>query len=210
VLPKLDDIIVVPTIVSHVHLMLVSGVLSHTRIPCFFDFFTITILFLHPISHTSFNCVHHLSFLPNYINKTIMAPWDATEDRALLLSVISVAQVNPNWEDVAAQLGKTKEAVRYGHSPRWYILPTHIYSSQRFAKLKKEAGDPSAATATNTGAAAAAPAATPTPRKRKPKAKAKKAASDDEDEDEGTPLTKKFKKIIKNEDEDEDEDEAWM
>lgn len=42
-----------------------------------------------------------------------MAPWDAAEDRALLLSVIAVAQVQPNWEDVATQLGKTKEAVRY-------------------------------------------------------------------------------------------------
>ena len=134
-----------------------------------------------------------------------MAPWDASEDRALLLSVISVAQVNPNWEDVAAQLGKTKEAVRYDHLHQDYRLPTHTYHSQRFAKLKKEAGDPSAAT--NTGAAAA-PAATPTPRKRKPKAKAKKTESDDEDEDEGTPLTKKSKqskKVVKNEDEDEDE-----
>jgi hypothetical protein len=136
-----------------------------------------------------------------------MAPWDATEDRALLLSVISVAQVNPNWEDVATQLGKTKEAVRYDHSDHSYITSTHIQSSQRFAKLKKEAGDPSAAAVTtNTGTASPAAAATPTPRKRKPKAK--KAASDDEDEDEGTPLIKKSKqskKVVKNENEDEDE-----
>lgn len=46
-----------------------------------------------------------------------MAPWNDTEDRQLLLSVISVAQVNPNWEEVSKQMGKTKEAVRYCLSP---------------------------------------------------------------------------------------------
>jgi hypothetical protein len=54
-----------------------------------------------------------------------MAPWDATEDRALLLSVISVSQINPNWEDVATQLGKTKEAVRYAHSDHNCITSTN-------------------------------------------------------------------------------------
>ncbi|KAK6008621.1 hypothetical protein QM012_000524 [Aureobasidium pullulans] len=113
-----------------------------------------------------------------------MAPWNDTEDRQLLLSVISVARVNPNWEEVSKQMGKTKEAVR-----------------QRFAKLKKEAGE-------NTAAGAAAgdddSVATPVPRKRK--SKAKKDEEDDDDED--TPLTKKTKKsqkVIKAEDEDEDE-----
>ncbi|CAD0099343.1 unnamed protein product [Aureobasidium mustum] len=117
-----------------------------------------------------------------------MAPWNDTEDRQLLLSVISVAQVNPNWEEVSKQMGKTKEAVR-----------------QRFAKLKKEAGEITTTAAAEDGAS---PVSTPAPRKRKTKAKAKKAASDDEDEDEGTPLTKKSKqpkKIVKTEDEDEDE-----
>jgi len=41
-----------------------------------------------------------------------MAPWNDSEDRQLLLSVITLAQVNPNWDDVATQMGKTKEAVR--------------------------------------------------------------------------------------------------
>ncbi|KAH0373115.1 hypothetical protein KCU65_g564, partial [Aureobasidium melanogenum] len=124
-----------------------------------------------------------------------MAPWNDTEDRQLLLSVISVAQVNPNWEEVSKQMGKTKEAVR-----------------QRFAKLKKEAGEITAnGAATDDGSAAAPAAATPTPRKRKSKAKSKKAASDDDDDHEGTPLTKKTKKsqkIIKAEDEDVEEAEA--
>jgi hypothetical protein len=208
VLPEHCDIIVVPTIVFHLHFTFVSPVLSHNTSFLSLDFLTITLLFLRSTSHTNITLLHHLSLLNNYINQTIMAPWDAAEDRALLLSVISVAQVNPNWEDVATQLGKTKEAVRYDNSCHGYILLTHIFSSQRFAKLKKEAGDPSAAAAaTNTGAAAT-PVATPTPRKRKSKAKAKKAESDDEDEDEGTPLTKKSKqskKVVKDEDEDEEE-----
>ncbi|THZ20007.1 hypothetical protein D6C91_04897 [Aureobasidium pullulans] len=116
-----------------------------------------------------------------------MAPWNDSEDRQLLLSVITLAQVNPNWDDVATQMGKTKEAVR-----------------QRFAKLKKEAGDPPAAASAST----AAPAAAPTPRKRKPKLKAKKAASadDDEDEDEGTPITKRPK--VKREAQDDEEEET--
>ncbi|KAG9651527.1 hypothetical protein KCU64_g8680, partial [Aureobasidium melanogenum] len=125
-----------------------------------------------------------------------MAPWNDTEDRQLLLSVISVAQVNPNWEEVSKQMGKTKEAVR-----------------QRFAKLKKEAGEiTSTGAVTDDGSAAPSTVATPTPRKRKTKAKAKKAASyEEDDDDEGTPLTKKTKKsqkIVKAEDEDEDEAEA--
>ncbi|THX92029.1 hypothetical protein D6D08_02764 [Aureobasidium pullulans] len=117
-----------------------------------------------------------------------MAPWNDSEDRQLLLSVITLAQVNPNWDDVATQMGKTKEAVR-----------------QRFAKLKKEAGDPSATAAS---ASTAAPAAAPTPRKRKPKLKAKKATSadDDEDEDEGTPITKRPK--VKREAQDDEEEET--
>lgn len=134
-----------------------------------------------------------------------MAPWDAAEDRALLLSVIAVAQVQPNWEDVANQLGKTKEAVRYDHSYHVYILRAYIYHSQRFAKLKKEAAEPSATTSNAGDGAAPAAVVTPTPRKRKTKAKAKKVTSDDEDEDEGTPLAKKSKKVIKNEDQDDDE-----
>lgn len=135
-----------------------------------------------------------------------MAPWDVAEDRALLLSVIAVAQVQPNWEDVATQLGKTKEAVRYDRSHHVHILSTYTHHSQRFAKLKKDAAEASAA-ATNDNGDGAAPAApiTPTPRKRKTKAKAKKVTSDDEDENEGTPLAKKSKKVIKTEDQDEDE-----
>lgn len=142
-----------------------------------------------------------------------MAPWNDTEDRQLLLSVISVAQVNPNWEEVSKQMGKTKEAVRYYRPHYCCDLSLTCCSSQRFAKLKKEAGEITATgSATDDGSAAHSTVATPTPRKRKSKAKAKKAASDEEDDDdEGTPLikkTKKSQKIVKTEDEDEAEAEA--
>ncbi|THV69253.1 hypothetical protein D6D28_06034 [Aureobasidium pullulans] len=109
----------------------------------------------------------HLSSLNHHKNIN-MAPWNDAEDRQLLLSVICLTQVNPNWEDVATQMGKTKEAVRY---------------DLRFAKLKKEAVDPPAA-------AASASTAAPTPRKRKPKPKKAASADDDDDEDEHTPITK--------------------
>lgn len=193
------------TIRFHLHFTSAPIVLSHNAALSCHDFRTIKSLFSHCTSRTSTTFLHHLSQTSNQINKTIMAPWDAAEDRALLLSVIAVAQVQPNWEDVATQLGKTKEAVRYDYPHHVYILSTYICHSQRFAKLKKEAADPSAAT-TNTGdGAAPAAVATPTPHKRKTKAKAKKVTSDEEDEVEDTPLTKKSKKIIKEENEDEDE-----
>ncbi|CAD0109981.1 unnamed protein product [Aureobasidium uvarum] len=135
-----------------------------------------------------------------------MAPWDHTEDRQLLLSVISVAQVNPNWEEVANQMGKTKEAVRYDRCKYCYDLWLTCHYSQRFAKLKKGASETATTATSDDGTAAPAAVATPTPRKRK--TKAKKAASDDDDDDEGTPLTKKTKKlktVVKEEDEDEAE-----
>ncbi|THZ87035.1 hypothetical protein D6C84_02027 [Aureobasidium pullulans] len=134
-----------------------------------------------------------------------MAPWNDSEDRQLLLSVITLAQVNPNWDDVATQMGKTKEAVRYDLVNLNQVHQLTRVFSQRFAKLKKEAGDPPAAAAS---ASTVAPAAAPTPRKRKPKLKAKKAASadDDEDEDEGTPITKRPK--VKREAQDDDEEET--
>ncbi|THY60377.1 hypothetical protein D6C99_01596 [Aureobasidium pullulans] len=130
-----------------------------------------------------------------------MAPWNDSEDRQLLLSVITLAQVNPNWDDVATQMGKTKEAVRYDLVNLNQVHQLTRVFSQRFAKLKKEVGDPPAA-------AASASTAAPTPRKRKPKPKAKKAASadDDEDEDEGTPITKRPK--VKREAQDDDEEET--
>jgi hypothetical protein len=114
----------------------------------------------------------------------------------------------PNWDEVGTLIGRTGESIRYVFLSFRYSNPTLTSSSQRYMKLKKEAGEFTAASGSEDGAAAPTAAATPTPRKCKPKPKAKKAESDDEDEDEGTPLTKKSKqskKIVKNEDEDEDE-----
>jgi hypothetical protein len=118
-----------------------------------------------------------------------MPCWTDTDDRKLLLAVIALTHVAPEWEDVGAQMGRTGESVRYASTRR---APCHTLTyvcSQRFAKLKKEAGDASTATAV-------VPA---TPRKRKPaKAKAKKTAvveDDGEDDEEPTPLPKKAKKV---------------
>lgn len=52
-----------------------------------------------------------------------MAPWTDADDRKLLLSVISLAQVNPVWEDVGTHLGRTSESVRYAP------LKTHLLSA---------------------------------------------------------------------------------
>ena len=43
-----------------------------------------------------------------------MAPktWTDADDRKLLLSVIGLAQVAPNWDAVGAVLGRTGESVR--------------------------------------------------------------------------------------------------
>ncbi|THX59513.1 hypothetical protein D6D06_02032 [Aureobasidium pullulans] len=155
--------------------------------------------FLHPLSLLLSSLHYHKN-----INAK-MAPWNDSEDRQLLLSVITLAQVNPNWDDVATQMGKTKEAVRYDLVNLNQVHQLTRVFSQRFAKLKKEAGDPPAAAAS---ASTAAPAAAPTPRKRKPKLKAKKVASadDDEDEDEGTSITKRPK--VKREAQDDEEEET--
>ncbi|THV63804.1 hypothetical protein D6D29_10739, partial [Aureobasidium pullulans] len=75
------------------------------------------------------------------------------------------------------------------------FLRTH----QRFAKLKKEAVDPPAATASASTAA-------PTPRKRKPKPKNAASADDDDDKDDHTPITKRSK--VKREAQDDDEEET--
>ncbi|THV63701.1 hypothetical protein D6D27_10585 [Aureobasidium pullulans] len=95
-------------------------------------------------------------------------------------------------------MGKTKEAcsVRSRES-QFQIHQLTPVSSQRFAKLKKEAVDPPAATASASTAA-------PTPRKRKPKPKNAASADDDDDKDDHTPITKRSK--VKREAQDDDEE----
>ena len=104
----------------------------------------------------------------------------------------------PNWDEVGTLIGRTGESIRYVCLYTFYSLPMLTFSSQRYMKLKKEAGEFTAGAGSEDGAAAPAAVATPTPRKRKPKAKAKKAES-------LTKKSKQSKKAVKNEDENEDE-----